>query len=115
MGLNDWGSVMRSRILIVSRDIGMRARLARTLTGAGYGVELAESAAQAQRMEHKGLALAIVAPDGREQGSESLIGELRGTIGKVLFLSPASGRQVGGRMLDASEEADLLARVAQAL
>ncbi len=47
---------MRSRILVVGRDVAVRARLAR-LSAAGYGVELAESAAHARRIGRKSLAL----------------------------------------------------------
>ena len=94
---------MRTRILVVGRDMTVRARLARMLSAAGYRVELAESAAHARRIEHKGLALAVIAPEGLGREGDGLIEELKSTIGKTLLLS------------DGSDEAGLLARVAEAL
>jgi hypothetical protein len=50
---------MRSRILVVGRDVTVRARLARLLRAAGYGVEFAESTVHVRRIDRKGIALAI--------------------------------------------------------
>jgi DNA-binding response OmpR family regulator/pimeloyl-ACP methyl ester carboxylesterase len=94
---------MRSRIMVVGRDVGVRARLGRTLSTAGYGVELAENAAHARRIDRKGLALAIVVPEGPGRESEELVEELQAAIGKALLLA------------DAADEAGLLARVTEAL
>jgi DNA-binding response OmpR family regulator/class 3 adenylate cyclase len=94
---------MRRRILVVGRDVVVRARLARLLSAAGYGVELAESAAHARRIERKGLALAIVASDDQEREDGGLVSELQTTIGKAFFVS------------NLSDEAGLLARVTEAL
>ena len=55
---------MRSRIMVISRDAALRARLAQLLTRSGYRAEVAESAAQAHRAGLDGIALAILAPDG---------------------------------------------------
>ena len=59
---------MRSRIMVISRDAALRARLAQLLTRGGYRAEVAESAAQARRAGLDGVALAILAYDelGRE-------------------------------------------------
>ncbi len=64
---------MRSRILVVGRDVTARARLARLLSAAGYAVELAENAAHARRIGRKGLALALIVPDGPAEERERLI------------------------------------------
>ena len=57
---------MRSRILVIARDVGLRARLARLLKAAGHAVELAESAAHARRIGLQGFAVAVVASDDGE-------------------------------------------------
>lgn len=107
---------MRSRILVVGRDLTLRARLARMLSAAGYGVELAESAAGAQQIGVRGVSLAIIVPDGLGREGGGLIERLQRTIGKVLLFSTMPGAHArGAERLDASDEAGLLARVAGAL
>ena len=55
---------MRSRIVVVSRDAALRARLAQLLTRGGYRAEVAGSAAEACRAGLDGVALGILATDG---------------------------------------------------
>jgi hypothetical protein len=52
---------MRSRIMVIGRDVGSRARLARLLSRESYRAEVAESFAHARRAGLDGVALAIVA------------------------------------------------------
>ena len=61
---------MRSRIMVIGRDVAQRAHLARLLRGSGYRVEIAESAAHACRIGFDGIELAIVAPDGLGPGGK---------------------------------------------
>ncbi len=107
---------MRSRIMVVSRDVGHRAHLARLLNGGGYRVEIAESASHACRIGFDGIALAVVAPDGLGAEGRGLIRELRAAVGNVLLVeSPGSKRERRSDLLDVSDEARLLGRVAEAL
>ena len=55
---------MRHRILVVSRDVDLRARLARSLSAARYSVDIAESPAHAYRIGLRGFGLAVVVPAG---------------------------------------------------
>ncbi len=107
---------MRSRILVVGRDLALRARLARMLGAAGYGVELAESAASVQRISTKGIRLAMVAPDGLGRDGDGLVEMLQRSIGKIVLLAATRGGQEGEvERFDPSDETALLARVAEAL
>lgn len=107
---------MRSRILIVGRDVALRAQLARLLRGGGYRIELAENPAHASRIGFEGIALAIVAPEGFGPEGKGLIQELRAAIGSVLLVAAPSGkREPHADVLDVADEARLLARVAEAL
>ena len=94
---------MRSRILVVGRDVAQRARLAQVLNGGGYRVELAESAAHARQVDLKGVDLAILAQDGPGSAKNRTVEELEAATGRVLV--------VGGQ----ADDAGLLARVAEAL
>jgi DNA-binding response OmpR family regulator/class 3 adenylate cyclase len=96
---------IRSRIMVVGRDVAQRARVARLLNGAGYGVEIAEDASHARRIGFNGIAMAIVAPDEPGPEGRGLVEQMRAAIGNVLLF--------GGP--DASDEAGLLARVGEAL
>ena len=107
---------MRSRILVVGRDIAQRTRLARMLNGAGYRTELAESVAHAQRIGCKGIALAIVVHDGPGCEGDHLVDELRGTVARTLLVSTNPGAHAGSvDAMDLAGEDGLLARVAEAL
>src|SRR5271166_3206838 len=107
---------MRSRIMVVGRDVAQRARLARLLNAGGYRVEIAESASHACRIGFDGIALAIVAPDGFGPEGGGLMQELRAAVGSVLLVAaPGSKREQRSDLLDISDEAGLLARVAEAL
>ena len=72
---------MRSRIMIVGRDVTLRARLARLLNGGRYHVEIAENAEHARRVGLEGVALAIVAPEGVGAEAKGLVQELRAAVG----------------------------------
>lgn len=112
---------MRSRILVVAREVTLRARLARLLGGAGHRVELAESAAHARRIGGlEGYNLALV--DAERLGAEgsTLMAELQAVPRRVLLLAaaPASSgpsSAPGSDALDPADESTLLARVAEAL
>jgi DNA-binding response OmpR family regulator/class 3 adenylate cyclase/tetratricopeptide (TPR) repeat protein len=107
---------MRSRIMVVGRDAGERAHLARLLNGGGYRVEIAESVSHACRIGFAGIALAIVAPDGLGHAGRGLIQDLRSAVGTVLLVgAPGRQRERRSELLDISDEAGLLARVAEAL
>jgi DNA-binding NtrC family response regulator len=64
---------MRSRIMVIGRDVGWRARLAQLLNAHDYRVEIAESVAHACRIGFKGIALAIVVPDGLGPAGQGLL------------------------------------------
>jgi DNA-binding response OmpR family regulator len=56
---------MKSRILVLAEDAGLRATLARWLLGAGYAVELAETSKRAREVAAGAdISLALIAPDG---------------------------------------------------
>jgi DNA-binding response OmpR family regulator/class 3 adenylate cyclase/predicted ATPase len=106
---------MRSRLLVVGRDVGRRARLARMLKAAGYAIEIAEDSGHLQRIDLKGIALAIVDP--LSQGAEvtELIGSLETATGRgVLVLG--SGTTAGAvGSIDPSDEAAVIARISSLL
>ncbi len=107
---------MRDRIMIVGRDVELRAQLARLLKGGGYRVEIAESASHACRIGFSGIALAIVAPDGRGPEERGLLQELRTTVGNFLLVAaPGSKHDPNSDLLDVTDETGLLARVAEVL
>jgi DNA-binding response OmpR family regulator/class 3 adenylate cyclase len=107
---------VRDRIMIVGRDVGLRARLARLLKARGYSLEIADGPAHARRIGFAGVALAVVASDGLGPEWEGLMRELRATVGKVLFVAaPGKTLETDADLLDPTDEAGLLARVAQAL
>ncbi len=107
---------MRDRIMIVARDVGLRAQLARLLKAGGYRVEIAESASHACRIGFAGTALAIVVPDGSGPAERGLLQELRAAVGNVLLVAATSSkREPDSDLLDLTDEAGLLARVAEAL
>ena len=88
---------MRSRIMVIGRDVGSRARLARLLSREGYRAEVAESLAHARRAGLDTVALAIVANE--LDGSEAeAVEELRAAVGRVLVVAPgAEARSLSGR------------------
>jgi DNA-binding response OmpR family regulator/class 3 adenylate cyclase/tetratricopeptide (TPR) repeat protein len=107
---------MHSRIMVIGRDADQRAQLARLLSAHGYRIEIADSAAHAARIGFKGIALALVAPDGLGPAGRGLIQELRVAVGNVLVLgSPGSRTVQGADLIDPMDEACVLARVAEAL
>jgi DNA-binding response OmpR family regulator/tetratricopeptide (TPR) repeat protein len=107
---------MRSRIMVVGRDVAQRAHLARLLSGNSYRVEIAESAAHARRIGFDGIELAIVAPDGLGPAGRGLVQDLRAAVGRVLLVAaPGDKGERHGHLRDVPDEAALLARVAEAL
>ena len=105
---------MRSRIMVVSRDAAVRARLAQLLTRGGYRAEVAEGTAEARRAGLDGVALAILAPDGLG-GENAAAEELRAAVGRTLIVAPPGAGAANPDCIDSSDEARLLARVAEAL
>ncbi len=107
---------MRSRIMVVSRDVAQRARLARLLSGSGYRVEIAESPGHACRIGFDGIDLAIVAPNGLGPMGKGLVQDLRATVGRVLLVAaPGDKGEWHHQLRNVSGEDGLLARVAEAL
>ena len=106
---------MRRRIMVIGPDAGLRARLAQLLSGAGYRPEVAESVAHARRAGLEGIALAIVAWDGSD-GSDAAIEAMTAEVGRVLVAaSPGAKRPFPSDVADLSDEAGLLAKIAEAL
>ncbi len=107
---------MRHRILVVSRDVALRARLARSLSAARYSVDIAESPAHACRIGLRGFGLAVVAPAGLGAEVSGLIDKLRAATGRaVLIVGSGSSPDPTQEIVDASDEAALLARVNSSL
>jgi hypothetical protein len=106
---------MRSRIMVVSRDGALRARLAQLLTRSGYRAEVAESAVRARSAGLDGIALAILSPDGLGGEHAAAVEELRAAVGRALIVAPPGAGAANPDWIDASDEVDLLARVAEAL
>src|SRR5215469_1185637 len=107
---------MRRRIMVIGRDAGLRARLARLLSGAGYRPEVAESLAHARRAGLEGIALAIVARDGSDASDAAAVEAMTAEVGRVLVVaSPGAKRPFPSNVVDLSDEAGLLARIAEAL
>ena len=102
--------------MVVGRDVGQRARLARLLSGSGYRVEIAESAAHVHRIGFEGVELAIVAPEGLGPAGTGLVQDLRAAIGRVLLVGQHGGHhERHSDVLNVSDEAGLIDRVAEAL
>ena len=103
---------MRHRILVVSRDVELRARLARSLSAARYSVDIAESPAHACRIGLSGFSLAVIDPAGLGAEVSGLIDKLRAATGRaVLIVGSGSSPDPTQEIVDASDEAALLARV----
>ena len=77
---------MRHRILVVSRDVEVRTRLARSLSAARYSVEIAESPAHACRIGLRGFGLAVVVPAGLGAEVGGLIDKLRAATGRAVLI-----------------------------
>ncbi|MBV9969071.1 MAG: winged helix-turn-helix domain-containing protein, partial [Xanthobacteraceae bacterium] len=98
-------------MLIVAGDPGLRSRLAGLFRNSGHQIELAESVAQARRIALRGLARAVVVPEGLGPEGPVLAGELRAEA--KLLLVTASSPEPGFDVLGASDEASLLAWAAE--
>ena len=107
---------MHSRILVVGRDVALRARLARMLHGGGYQVDIAESDTQVRQIGLKGISLVIVDRAGLGPAGARLMEGLRAAAAKFLVIAgPGSAQGPGSDAVDAADESGLLARVAEAL
>jgi len=107
---------MRDRIVVIARDTDLRGRLARLASRDGYRAEVAESFAHARRAGLEGVALAIVCPEGLDGGRGVALVELRASVSRVLVVAPSGGRRSGSDdFVDVTDEAELLARMAEAL
>jgi TolB-like protein/DNA-binding response OmpR family regulator len=73
------------RILVVARDVAVRAALARILTGAGYKVELAEGPKRAREVV-TGVTLAVVSIEGLGKAGLELARELSETTGGLVVV-----------------------------
>jgi TolB-like protein/DNA-binding response OmpR family regulator len=110
---------MRTRILVVAADTGLRASLARWLMGAGYGVELAESPKRAREvLAGEYIPLAVVEADGLGPAGANFVSDLAGSVGHVVLVGdPAvdAAEQLAtitdGCIAKPAEEQEVLARV----
>ena len=92
--------------MVVGRDVAQRARLARLLSGNGYRVEIAESAAHARRIGFDGIELAIVVRAGLGPAGRGLVQDLRAAVGRVLLVAaPGDRGERHGHLGDVSDEA----------
>ena len=107
---------MRSRLLIISPDLRLRAHLAHLVSRAGYHAEIADSPQHARRLDLHEIALALVALEKLGPEEVAAIDDLRATLGGVLTLAPRGTSNASGYDLaDAADEAELLARISTAL
>jgi DNA-binding winged helix-turn-helix (wHTH) protein len=102
--------------MVIGPDAGLRARLARLLSRAGYRPEVAESLVHARRAGLEGIALAIVARDGSDASDAAVVEAMTAEVGRVLVVaSPGAKGPFPSDVVDLSDEAGLLARIAEAL
>jgi TolB-like protein/Tfp pilus assembly protein PilF len=106
---------MRNRILLVVRDVEPRAHIARLLSAAGHGVEIAEGMAHARRLNLKGIALAVVAPEGLGPEADAFVAELSAAKTTLLIDAAAGPPRQGHDVLGVADDKALLARVGAAL
>jgi TolB-like protein/DNA-binding response OmpR family regulator len=106
---------MRNRIMVISQDAALRARLAQLAKRGGYRAEVAESLPQARRAGLREIALAIVASDGLDASQSAAVEELRTAVGHVIVVAAGNGPQTGSGVVDVSDEARILGRIAEAL
>jgi two-component system torCAD operon response regulator TorR len=116
---------MKQRILIVADDAALRATLARWLLGAGYAVELSESAHRAREVvANETVNLAIVAPRGMGASGAELAQEIGERVKHVIFVveptaetTPSAEPETpsAGSISWPCSEQDLLARVSSEL
>ena len=98
--------------MVIGRDAGLRARLARLLSGAGYRPEVAESLAHARRAGLEGVALAIVARGGSDASDAAAVEAMTAEVGRVLVAAaPGAKRPFPPDVVDLSDEAGLLAHI----
>jgi TolB-like protein/DNA-binding response OmpR family regulator/Flp pilus assembly protein TadD len=106
---------MRSRIIVIGRDVAMRARLALLVSQAGHRAEVAESLAHARRAGFDDVALAIVDPDGLAADQATVTRELRGAVGALLIVATAGQERLSRDAIDIADETRLLARISEAV
>jgi class 3 adenylate cyclase len=94
-------------MLLVAHDPELRGRLARLFNTSGHAVELAESVPQARRVDFRGLARAVVVPEGLGAEAPALTRELRAAT--KLLLATAVPSDSNSTIRSASDEASLLA------
>jgi two-component system, OmpR family, response regulator len=115
--------MMKQQILVVGGDTGLRATLARWLIGAGYQVELAESARHARKvLANEKIGLAIMASEPLDGGD--LAWELRAAVDRLIVVTESaddSSRSTGQAvraddyLVRPLREEDVLARIDAAL
>jgi two-component system OmpR family response regulator len=106
---------MHSRIMIVGRDVALRARLARLLARSGYRPEVAESLTHARRAGLDGIALAIIASDQFGPEESAAFKEACAVFDRVLNVSSDGKARDDPDDVDLADEAGLLTRIAEAL
>jgi class 3 adenylate cyclase/DNA-binding response OmpR family regulator len=75
----------RRVVLIAARDTDLRARMARSLGAAGYGLELAENVRRAgEVLTAGGIDAAVIVPDGLGPAATRLVSQARDAIGRVV-------------------------------
>ena len=83
---------MRRRILVVARDVALRAELARLLMDVGYLVDIAEGDRHAREVLAGGdVRIALLAPEGINSGGALLMRELDEREVKIILLSKRPG------------------------
>jgi DNA-binding winged helix-turn-helix (wHTH) protein len=94
-------------VLIVAQDVGLRARMVRSLHAAGYAVELAENPRRAgEVLAAGGVCAAVIVPDGLGPAGARLVNQARDALGHAVVYS---------RSAQAFDEHELPRRVAAAL
>jgi DNA-binding response OmpR family regulator/class 3 adenylate cyclase/predicted ATPase len=82
---------MRRRVLVVARELGRRAKIARTLQSAGYAVELAEDRDRALDLAAHARIEAAVVASGSDPVCSAIARELRGIVPRMIVLADPKG------------------------
>jgi DNA-binding response OmpR family regulator/class 3 adenylate cyclase/tetratricopeptide (TPR) repeat protein len=115
---------MRRKILVVARDVSLRAMLARTLMSGGYAVELAGDTKRAREaVATERIDLAMVASSAPGDEDRELARELGEALGRLIIVGGQAdgigvlvdGTSVVDRVSDPSNAGEVLARVRAAL
>jgi DNA-binding response OmpR family regulator/class 3 adenylate cyclase/predicted ATPase len=115
---------MRKNVLVVARELAIRAQIARALHSAGYAVELAADRRRVFKLIAGGnIDVAIVAMDAAP-ATAAVARDLRGAVARMIVLADAADEAVRSSallpaadalLLQPLDEQELLARVAQVM